>query len=66
VGKALPIASRTMRRCTFHFLATPEITPHSYSLRICSKSYLCSPIQRVPRLGCGPNQEYPFVWGGPD
>src|SRR5450759_2726233 len=39
-GNALPIASRTIRRCTFSFFATPTIvpTPNSYSLRICSNS----------------------------
>src|SRR5450759_4815680 len=39
-GNALPIASRTIRRCTFSFLATPAIVPmpNSYSLRICSNS----------------------------
>ena len=40
LGKALLIASRTMRRCTFIFLATPAIvpTPNSYSRRISSNS----------------------------
>src|SRR5437016_527651 len=40
LGKALAIASRTIRRCTFTFLATPAIvpTPNSYSRRISSKS----------------------------
>src|SRR5437667_537709 len=40
LGKALAIASRTLRRCTFTFLATPAIvpTPNSYSRRISSKS----------------------------
>src|ERR1035437_9782083 len=39
-GIALPIASRTIRRCTFSFFATPAIVPmpNSYSLRICSNS----------------------------
>src|SRR5205823_13021703 len=38
--KALAIASRTIRRCTFTFLATPAIvpTPNSYSRRISSNS----------------------------
>ena len=40
VGSALPIASRTIRRCTFSFFATPAIVPmpNSYSLRISSNS----------------------------
>src|SRR5438477_10837481 len=40
LGKALAIASRTIRRCTFTFLATPAIvpTPNSYSRRISSNS----------------------------
>ena len=39
-GKALLMASRTMRRWTLNFLATPEIvpTPNSYSRRISSNS----------------------------
>src|SRR5262245_7275257 len=39
-GKALLTASRTMRRWTLNFLATPEIvpTPNSYSRRISSNS----------------------------
>jgi hypothetical protein len=42
-GNALPIASRTIRRCTPNFLATPTIvpTPNSYSRRI--SSYSSSP-----------------------
>src|SRR5580692_6273405 len=65
-GKALPIASRTMRRCTFNFLATPEIvpTPNSYSLRICSKSStFVLQSNEFLRSGCRPNQEYSFVSG---
>src|SRR5437899_7037974 len=40
LGKALAIASRTIRRWTFIFLATPAIvpTPNSYSRRISSNS----------------------------
>src|SRR5437016_14124767 len=40
LGKALAIASRTIRRWTFTFLATPAIvpTPNSYSRRISSNS----------------------------
>jgi hypothetical protein len=39
-GTAFPNASRTMRRCTPSFLATPRIvpTPNSYSRRISSNS----------------------------
>ena len=39
-GSALPIASRTIRRCTPSFLVTPTIvpTPNSYSRRISSNS----------------------------
>src|SRR4030095_11454770 len=39
-GNALLMASRTMRRWTLNFLATPEIvpTPNSYSRRISSNS----------------------------
>src|SRR5450631_447600 len=66
VGTALPIASRTIRRCTFNFLATPEIvpTPNSYSLRICSKSStFVLQSNEFLRLGRRPNQEYSFVSG---
>ena len=40
LGKALPTASRTIRRCTPSFFATPAIvpTPNSYSRRISSNS----------------------------
>jgi hypothetical protein len=40
LGIALPMASRTIRRCTPSFLATPVIvpTPNSYSRRICSNN----------------------------
>jgi transposase-like protein len=44
-GIALPIASRTIRRCTLSFFATPAIvpTPNSYSLRISSNSSTFAP-----------------------
>src|SRR5437879_381117 len=59
VGKALAIASRTIRRCTFTFLATPAIvpTPNSYSRRISSNSStLALQSNGLPLPGIGPNQ----------
>src|SRR4051794_39050998 len=69
LGSALPIASRTIRRCTFSFLATPAIvpTPNSYSLRISSNSSTFA-LQSNESLrgGLSPASEYPFVQeGGP-
>ena len=69
-GNALPIASRTIRRCTFSLLATPVIvpTPNSYSLRICSNnSTFALQSNEFLRFGLRPKQEYPFVSeGGPN
>ena len=53
-GNALPIASRTIRRCTLSFLATPAIvpTPNSYSRRISSNSStLALQSNGLPRSG---------------
>src|SRR5579875_3132805 len=62
-GTALPNASRTMRRCTPSFLATPRIvpTPNSYSRRISSNSStlaLQSTATSAP--GCCPQQSSRF------
>jgi hypothetical protein len=69
-GNALPIASRTMRGCTFSFFATPAIvpTPNSYSLRICSKSSTFDlRSNEFLRFGLSPKSEYSFVLeGGPN
>src|SRR6185312_6260046 len=58
-GKALPTASRTIRRCTPSFFATPAIvpTPNSYSRRICSNNSTL-PLQsnELLRFGLRPNQ----------
>ncbi len=57
-GKALPIASRTIRRCTPSFFATPAIvpTPNSYSRRICSNnSTLALQSNELLRFGLRPN-----------
>src|ERR1022692_3584342 len=64
-GNALPIASRTMRRCTPTFWATPAIvpTPNSYSRRICSNnSTLALQSNEFPPLRASPESEYPFVY----
>src|ERR1035438_992897 len=64
VGSALPIASRTIRRCTFSFFATPAIVPmpNSYSLRISSNSStFVLQSNEFLRSGSTPDQEYPFV-----
>ena len=64
LASALPIASRTIRRCTFSFFATPAIVPmpNSYSLRICSNSSTFAlQSNEFLRFGLRPNQEYPFV-----
>ena len=63
-GNALPIASRTIRRCTPSFLATPAIvpTPNSYSRRICSNnSTFALQSNESPPLRASPESEYPFV-----
>src|SRR4051812_5189282 len=63
-GSALPIASRTIRRCTFSFFATPAIVPmpNSYSLRISSNSStFVLQSNEFLRSGSTPDQEYPFV-----
>ena len=69
-GNALPIASRTIRRCTPSFLATPAIVPmpNSYSRRICSNnSTLALQSNESPPLRASPESEYPFVLeGGPN
>jgi hypothetical protein len=66
LGKALPTASRTIRRCTPNFLATPTIVPvpNSYSLRICSNSSTFDlQSNEFLRFGLRPKPEYPFVQG---
>jgi hypothetical protein len=67
-GSALPIASRTILRCTPSFLATPVIvpTPNSYSRRICSNSStLALQSNESPPIRASPKSEYPFVfWVG--
>src|SRR5580704_15166471 len=63
-GNALPIASRTIRRCTPNFCATPAIvpTPNSYSRRICSNnSTLALQSNESPLLRASPDSEYPFA-----
>src|SRR5579862_1115714 len=63
-GSALPIASRTIRRCTPNFWATPAIvpTPNSYSRRICSNnSTLALQSNESPLLRASPDSEYPFA-----
>ena len=63
-GNALPMASRTIRRCTPSFWATPAIvpTPNSYSRRICSNnSTLALQSNESPPLRASPASEYPFV-----
>src|SRR5439155_9510698 len=58
-ANALPIASRTMRRCTPSFLATPVIVPipNSYSRRICSNSStLALQSNESPPIWLRPNQ----------
>src|SRR5580692_8532449 len=63
-GSALPMASRTIRRCTPSFWATPAIvpTPNSYSRRICSNnSTLALQSNESPLLRASPDSEYPFV-----
>jgi hypothetical protein len=63
-GIALPIASRTIRRCTLSFLDTPAIvpTPNSYSRRICSNnSTFALQSNEFPPLRASPESEYPFV-----
>src|SRR4051794_20753072 len=67
LGKALSIASRTIRRCTPSFFATPAIvpTPNSYSRRICFEQlHFASPVQGAPLLRASPESEYPFVFSG--
>jgi hypothetical protein len=60
LGTALPIASRTIRRCTPTFLATPAAIvpiPNSYSRRICSNhSTLALQSNESPPFGLRPNQ----------
>lgn len=54
-GNALPIASRTIRRCTPSFFAAPAIvpTPNSYSRRIClNKSTCLSSTASSSASGC--------------
>ena len=66
-GSALPIASRTIRRCTFSFLAMPAIvpTPNSYSLRTSSNnSTFALQSNESLRGGLSPASEYPFVLRG--
>src|SRR5215470_5586160 len=68
LGNALPIASRTMRRCTPSFLATPAIVPipNSYSRRICSNnSTLALQSNESPPFGLRPNQSTRSSLGGP-
>src|SRR5947209_7127198 len=69
-GSALEIASRTMRRCTFSFFATPAMVPmpNSYSLRICSNnSTFDLQSNEFLRYGLSPASEYLFVSeGGPN
>src|SRR4051812_29663008 len=63
-GSALPIASRTIRRWTFSFFATPAIVPmpNSYSLRISSNSStFVLQSNEFLRSGHTPDQGYPFV-----
>jgi YD repeat-containing protein len=58
-GNALSIASRTIRRCTLSFLATPTIVPipNSYSRRICSNnSTFVLQSNESPPFGLSPNQ----------
>ena len=67
-GNALPIASRTIRRCTLSFLATPRIVPipNSYSRRICSNnSTLALQSNESPPFGQCPNQSTRSLEGGP-
>ena len=67
-GSALPIASRTIRRCTPNFLATPTIvpTPNSYSRRISSNSStLALQSNESPPSGLRPNQSTRSSIGGP-
>ena len=54
-GNALPIASRTIRRCTASFLATPMIVPipNSYSRRMFESSPTSPTVRAMP--------EYPFA-----
>ncbi len=62
-GVALRTASRTMRRCTPNFRATPAIVPapNSYSRRICSYSStlaLQSNSRHRPKLALSTDQEF--------
>src|SRR5271155_590696 len=64
LGNALLIASRTIRRCTPIFLATPAIVPipNSYSRRICSyNSTFALQSNEFPPFGLCPESEYPFA-----
>ena len=68
LGSALPIASRTIRRCTLSFLATPTIVPipNSYSRRICANnSTLALQSNESPPFGQRPNQSTRSLDGGP-
>src|ERR1051326_2548216 len=68
LGSALPIASRTIRRCTPSFLATPMIVPipNSYSRRISSNnSTLALQSNESPPFGQRPNQSTRSLEGGP-
>src|ERR1035437_6619365 len=59
LGNALPIASRTILRCTPTFFATPAIVPipNSYSRRICSNnSTFALQSNESPPFGLCPNQ----------
>jgi hypothetical protein len=65
LGTALPIASRTIRRCTPTFLATPAIVPipNSYSRRICSNnSTFALQSNESPLFGLRPNQSTRSSW----
>ena len=68
-GSALLTASRTIRRCTPNFLATPTIvpTPCSYSRRICSNNRTLAPLSnRCLLSGLTPAQGYRSDAGGPN
>src|SRR5258707_4037821 len=70
LGNALLIASRTIRRCTPIFLATPAIVPipNSYSRRICSyNSTFALQSNEFPPFGLCPNQSNrSSLEGGPN
>ncbi len=68
-GSAPFSASRTIRRCTLNFLATPTIvpTPCSYSRRTCSNNRTLAPLSNRRLLsGRSPREGYRSDAGGPN